>query len=287
MKIFLPLIGLFIALGHLAHQGLDAAPRSHTHFEKEVLPSNDAARLISLGYDNVVADYYWLRTISHFGDRRMHAYEYPNLLGLLELVLSLDPKFGTAYFFAGSVLTLSDTNLEHAMRILNKGHEELPNNWRIPYMLGFNYYMYYQDFERAAKLYATAAAHPDAPSILGKLATKLAAEAHKPEIAIVMINNMLANIQDETLRELYLERRDQLMLEQELIAFQKLIHAYRQQTGHSPQMLSDLVSAGIIRQLPREDPLGGQYFLDANGNAATTSEKRRLRLSEQAKEKLK
>ena len=250
------------------------------------MPSTDASKLISLGYENVVADYYWLRAISHFGDRRMHAYEYPNLLSLLELVLALDPKFSAAYFFAGSVLNTSGDHLQEAMELLHKGRLERPDNWRIAYILGFNYYMYYRDFTKAAELFAEAARHPDAPPVLGKLAVKLAAESQNPEVGIAMIDTILADIQDETLREIYLERRSLLMLEQELLSFQKIIDQFTQRFGQPPVALEDLVQTGLLRQLPQNDPVGGTYFISETGQAATTSEDKRLRLSEEAKEKL-
>lgn len=265
---------------------LDETGRIDTSFNKEVLPSNEAIKLISLGYEQVVADYYWLRAISHFGDRRMHQYEYPNLLGFMELVLGLDPKFSAAYFFAGSVLNTSGDNLEHAMRILKAGRQERPDNWRIAYMLGFNYYMYYRDFERAAKLYADAAHHEDAPPVLGTLAVKLAAESHKPGIGIAMIDTILDDIQDQTLRELYIERRNLLLLEQELLSFQKIVDQYTRAFNKPPAALQDLVDSGMLKQLPQHDPVGGDYYISETGQAATTSEGRRIRLSQQAKEKL-
>jgi len=283
---FLPWILVFGAILNQAHVRLDESPRENTIFDKEVLPSTEAAKLISLGYEHVVADYYWLRAISHFGDRRMHKHEYPNLLGFLELVLALDPKFSAGYFFAGSVLNTSGDNLEDAMRILKKGRTQRPDNWRIAYILGFNYYMYYQDFEKSAELFAEAAQHPEAPPILGKLAVKLAAESQKPEIGIAMIDTILGDIQDETLREIYIERRNQLMLEQELIWFQRTIDNYTQTRGKNPTNLQDLVDSGLLPQLPQNDPLGGNYYISEDGQAATTSDDQRLRLSEEAKEKM-
>ena len=286
MTRFLPWILFLGVVLSQAHMRLDDTGRKDTAFDKEVLPSNEAIRLISLGYEQVVADYYWLRAISHFGDRRMHAYEYPNLLGFMDLVLALDPKFSAAYFFAGSVLNTSGDNLEHAMRILKTGREERPDNWRIAYMLGFNYYMYYQNFEMAAKLYAEAAQHEEAPPVLGKLAVKLAAESHKPGIGIAMIDTILDDIQDEKLREVYIERRNLLKLEQELLSFQRIIDQYTLAFEKSPSTLQDLVDAGMLRQLPQNDPVGGDYYISDTGQAATTSESRRIRLSQEAKEKL-
>jgi len=283
---FLPWILLCGFIVSQAHARLDATPRKDTSFDKEVMPSTEASKLVSLGYENVVADYYWLRSISHFGGRRMHAYEYPNLLGLLELVLALDPKFSAGYFFAGSVLNTSGDHLEDAMRILKTGRAERPDNWRIAYMLGFNYYMYYQDFLKAAEFFAEAARHPEAPSVLGKFAAKLAAESQSPEIGIAMIDTLLSDIQDENLREVYMTRRALLMLEQELLSFQRIIDQYTQEFGQAPQNLNALVQTGMLRQLPQADPVGGTYYISETGQAATTSEDKRLRLSREAKEKL-
>ena len=50
-----------------------------------------------------------------------------------------------------------------------------------------------------------------------------------------------------------------------------------------PEHLQDLIGPGLLGQVPSKDPLEGEYFIDGNGNAATTSEAKRLQLSKEFK----
>src|SRR5207248_2422831 len=65
------------------------------------LPSSQQARLMSLGFNNVVADYYWVQALQYFTDPTEALNQYKNLGDYLDLVLSIDPDYEYAYKFAG------------------------------------------------------------------------------------------------------------------------------------------------------------------------------------------
>jgi len=206
--------------------------------------------------------------------------------GLTKRVISLDPDFEAAYSFAGKALTVKQATIDTAMSILALGRERFPYSWEIAGLQGFNAYMYLQDFGLAAEAYADAARNPDSPPVFGQFATKLAAEAQKPEVGLMLINHMLNTLDDERLIEFYEERRSLLVLEQSLIDLQERVERFKTIEGRVPADLGELMRAGLIQSIPSQDPLGGRYYIDDAGRAATTSEDKRLRLSEEAKETL-
>jgi len=278
---------LILCVGvQLTHLKLDQSHIQDTTPRAEALPSEEALGLLSLTYSNVVGDYYWLRAIYDFGTDAQHNEGFPNLSQLSKLVISLDPDFEAAYSFIGKALSVHKSNVPTAMSILAQGRERFPDSWELASLEGFNAYMYQQDFNLAAKSYADAARNPDAPPVFGQFATKLAAEARNPKVGLMLVNHMLETLEDETLIAFYQERQALLILEQSLIDLQGLINRFETQESKRPTHLEDLVTVGLVRQLPDSDPLGGQYFINDQGRAATTSESKRLRLPEKAKDTL-
>jgi tetratricopeptide (TPR) repeat protein len=240
---------------------------------------------MSFGYNNLVADYYWLRTISHFGTTEMHAAHYPNLEPLLRRVLALDPYFAAAYHMAGTALTVRGQDFGASIELLKRGMEYRPDDWRIPFYLGFNAFFFVHDYELAASAMTRAAELPGSPPYTGPLAMRLAAEAGQPELGLRLVDAVLATLEDEKLRGIYLDRRKRLLLEQELRFLNGAAARFERQHGRRPTTLGDLVGPGLLHELPERDPLGGSYYIDENGRVQTTNDEERLRLAPEIKEK--
>lgn len=277
MRVYGLIFFLLASGAHLTHRALDATPLPQPQSLNATLPSVGALQLLGLGYDSLVADYYWLRALGHFGDTQMHALVYPDLEPLLRRTVMLDPNFEAAYYLAGTALTLQGMDVSLANALLEHGLEHRPDVWKIPYYLGFNLYYFAHDYARAAELLARAAKHPEAPAVAGQLATRLAAHAGRPEVGLAYVDSMLEGLTDEKLRQEYLERRKLLLLEIELANLGEAARRYREQHGGPPRTIDELVGPGLLREVPI-DPFGDPYYLDAEGTVRTRSEDRRLRL---------
>ena len=66
--------------------------------------SGPLAERLALGFDNLIADIYWIRAVVYFGGQRQGTQQkqFDQLFPLLDLVTSLDPHFKIAYRF-GSI----------------------------------------------------------------------------------------------------------------------------------------------------------------------------------------
>lgn len=270
---------------HLTHVALDEAGLPQPERLEETLPSPYATRLLSLGHYSLAADYYWMRSLVHFGDSRSHRVLYPNLEPFIQRSLALDPQFKSIYFLAGTALTLKGMDYELSNRILERGLIERPDVWEIPFYLGFNYYYFDHDFARAAETLALAAKDPDAPDYVWGMATRLSAEGQNPDVGLALVNSILAGMEeDDPARADFEERQRLLRLEVELGLLQQAADRYAEIEGKTAQSLDELVNAGAIRYVP-DEPLGGQYGIN-KGRVTTSNEARRLRLSELARTKL-
>lgn len=284
------IFGLGIALAAIAshgfHRALDETALPTPKSLEETLPSPAATRLLSLGHYALAADYYWLRSLEHFGDLEMHRALYPNLEPFLSRAVNLDPQFKSLYYLAGTALTLRGMDPHLSNRILRIGLEHRPDVWQIPFYLGFNLLYFDHDFANAATMLARAAALDGAPPLIGQLAARLSAEAGAPEVGLRLVNTILENLgdKDKAMREDYERRRNLLRLEVELKWLQKAADRFAEDQGREANSLDELVDAGLLTAVPR-DPLGGEYSL-VGGTVQTTSENERLRLSKIAKDHL-
>ncbi|MFZ3232262.1 MAG: hypothetical protein WA194_01795 [Patescibacteria group bacterium] len=74
----------------------------------EFIPKVEDVRLIASGFDNVIADFYWLSAIQYVGENAVSS-EYKRFLyEMLSLVTDLNPAFTTPYEVG--LLLLPDIN---------------------------------------------------------------------------------------------------------------------------------------------------------------------------------
>lgn len=289
-------LALVVGLGHANHRrllsmpGTDGlpmglGPKAKRHVKgprpdviADVLPSSQALRLLSLGYKNVVADYYWLRCINDYGDKRMVAGHYPNLWPLLTRAQALDPKFVALYLFAGNTMTLRDMPWQDALTFLQTGMRERPDSWRIALNYGFNMYLWNQDLDKAARAVAAAAAHKDAPPYAGALAARMAAEAGEPEVGITIVDALLEDTRDQAQADTLRERRRRLWLEVHLKHLNHAADIYRAQHHVAPPDVQALVGLGDVHVIAR-DPWGAAFYIDAQGLVQSPNQNKRLRLN--------
>lgn len=267
---------------HLAHVSLSQVERPKQASLREALPTAAATRLMSLGYHSLLADYYWLRSISHFGTTEMHAAAYPNLEPLIRLVLGLDPYFRAAYILAGTALTVRGQDPQASVELLKQGLQYRGQDWRIGFLLGFNQYHFLGQYAEAARVFAKTATLPGAPDHLGPLAARLAAEAGEPELGLQLMADVLRVTDDPKMREVYEQRRTLLELELHLKWLNRAAAEFRIRHGRPPQGLAELVRVKMLTGIPQE-PLGGRFFVGTDGTVQTTNDAARLRLPAKAK----
>src|ERR1044071_7665822 len=141
MKTWLCTLLLVVCLGlSLGLQRWIDAQRSTSAAIEDALyiSSGKTLKRLSLGFDGLVADLYWLRTIQYFGSKAQQVKGARNIndvsdwhLGLLEPLLNitteLDPHYIAAYRFGA--LFLPDINPEGAIRFVARAIRDNPDEW--------------------------------------------------------------------------------------------------------------------------------------------------------------
>lgn len=170
--------------------------------EITLLPSKECVKAFALGFDDVIADIYWLEFIQYFGNSAArHRDNFRKAYDYLDLITSLDPHFVPAYYFAAFVLGQERREPQRAAELINRGISSNPDNWYLPYVAGINQYLYAHDDIKAAKYYRMAAKYPEAPKWLGRQAKILEAEIPSVIKVINVWDSIYASASDSTVKE--------------------------------------------------------------------------------------
>jgi hypothetical protein len=235
------------------------------------LPDPEYLQLISVGYRELVADALWLQAIQVMGERKISETAGRWLYRAFDIITTLDPKFVRVYEAGGLALTTLVVLPEESNQLLMKGIEHNPDEWKLPFYLGINYYFELYDDGKAGEYMAQASRISGAPSGLVPFAANLFASAKSPQQAVDILATAYHNTSDENAKKL-LELRLKIMLaERDVVVLEQAINRYKTLEGRLPGRLEDLVAAGLLQQLPQE-PAGGHYVYDATTGAVSSSE---------------
>ena len=177
-----------------------------------LLPSAESLRVISLGYQELVADLLWIKAIQYLGERYRWPSDDLTFYSLLDRITSLDPLYQYVYQAGGICLSHYGSQYELSNVLLKKGMsnlgERLDNNvfgWWIPFLVGFNYFFYLGDFENGAKYMMVASKLMGSPHYLPGLAATLLKRSGDPETGIAFLEKLKNETKDEVTRS-YIEK---------------------------------------------------------------------------------
>ena len=224
------------------------------------------ARRLSLGFNGLAADWYWMRSLQYVGRKILGQHRNIALddLGQLDLKLlaplldnatTLDPQFLDPYEYAAVVLPAID--VEEAIRITRKGIDANPNAWRLYQQLG---YIYWQqgDYAMAADVYGRGAQLPGAPAWMEAMRARMAAEGGSRATAREIYTRMFEQSGDENVKDMAHRRLLQLDSLDQRDGLRKLLGAYQTRTGRCPANWRELNLAGVPL-----DPSGAPYVLNS------------------------
>lgn len=171
------------------------------------LPSSEAVEPYLLGFSETFANYLWIRTMLYFGGHLETDKEFPRLVHMVDMVTKLNPRFYPAYEFAALMLPNSADALDAARIILSRGITHLGHTtWKLHYYMGFLYFEYYHDRERAAEFFQMASHHPDVPPYLPALAARLYADSGQRETGVFLLKSIYETAENPQVKERVLQK---------------------------------------------------------------------------------
>ncbi len=137
----------------------------------EFIPSPHAVKLVSMGFDQIIADCYWLTFVSYVGDTAERAKDrYALADEYINLITGLDPHFVNAYSFAAFTVGAEQKRPVRADELIQRGINANQEDWYLPFLAGINQFLYAGNEVAAAKYFRLAAKYPNSPSWLNRQA---------------------------------------------------------------------------------------------------------------------
>jgi len=271
--------GLLTAVG--LSQWIDShKPPPNPAVDEEQLYLNGATvKRLSLGFNGLAADWYWMRSLQYVGGKLLNAHESIRLddmstlnlkllAPLLDAATTLDPAFTEPYEYAAIVLPA--VNVEEAIRITKKGIATNPNAWRLYQHLGYVYWQRH-DYQKSAEVYAQGGKVPGAPRWMAEMGARMLAEGGSMQAARQMYQHLYDESQDEQVKQVLQRRLLQVDSFEQREFIRRLLSDYSSRTGRCPAAWKDLTAilqsrfrleAGTAAPL---DPSGTPYVLVKGG----------------------
>jgi hypothetical protein len=250
----------------------DAAP---------VLPPR-VARRAALGFNGLLADWYWLRALQYIGRKieeqtpaqgaaaegeasldRIRAVDPAVLTRLFELTTALDPRFTAVYEFAAVVLPAVDAPA--AIALVEQGVRDNPQQWYLHQQLAYIHWQR-RDFPRAAEAFRRGARLAGKPW-MEQMAALMDARSTDRAVAQQMYGRMYEETKDEQVKQWAAGRLGELRTSEERDALTRLLGAWRARAGRCPwgwTEAADDVRAAGFRTNTRGAPLsrsGAPYMM--------------------------
>ena len=247
------------------------------HEQEEVLYlSGQELRWLAPGFEDLMADLYWLRAVQYYGGKKAFtdARRFDLLLPLIDVTVTLDPRFEIAYVYGATFLAeprpAGADQPQVAIDLLRRGVSNNPGSWRLRQTLGLFYFFFLSDPKSASEALLSAADVPGSPywlrSLAGQVLIKGGERGASRQLWLVLYQSSEpGSLRDNALWHLrYLDALDALD------HVQREIDRFTAQRGRPPQSLNELRAQGLSPKA-LVDPTGTPWAYDPVRGRASIS----------------
>lgn len=249
IEVVLPLLllGIIVSL-QLRYDAIQAEhfnPRAPVH--RFVMPA-PIMRHLAFGFDNALADYYWINAVQDVNKWDRHDTFYPEYF---RIISTIDPKFEYPYIFAALTVPSKETpeSLTWLSVIAEEGMKALPESWQIPFYVGVQYHVVAKSYEQAVHYLAIAAGEKSAPEMVKNIyAIYLMHTATEYETSRALFTTIYETTNNEETKKLAKER---IALLDFIEMLDQASQTYKTKYASYPASVDDLAKRGLI-QIPLE-----------------------------------
>ena len=220
------------------------------------VPRPEFAKRMSLGFDSVLADYYWVQAVLLAGESNDPESESVQLGRLIDVVTTLDPWVDHPYRFAAVWLAETLEDVRHGNMLLRRSFPYHPDEWRNRFYLGFNLFYYLDDSAAAAEVLDEASKMTGAPAYLPRLVARLRSESADLAAAGLFLEELVRSSEDGSARASYQAALDEVEVEWRARALDRARESYRELHGRDIESVQQLVTGpqAVLSALPEAEP---------------------------------
>jgi hypothetical protein len=230
--------------------------------------SGEHVKRLAPGFENLMGDIYWLRTVQYFGGQRVFAEgkNFDLLEPLIDITVMLDPRLEIAYRYGAIFLCepkpVGAGQPEQGVALLERATRQWPESWRLRQELGFFTFLFLHENEKAAQILLEAEKLPGAPMWLGGMAGNIMARAGERQTARQIWRQMYERAEEDSPMRynarVNVQRLDALDM---VDAIAPQVERFEAATGRRPSSLEELRAAGLLAAAAI-DPTGVPFDYD-------------------------
>jgi hypothetical protein len=255
------LIGLLVLTGFLQYRYDSKRNYVEERGAFVTLPSGKTLRIISFGFQNLVADILFIWSIQFYSSYHLNnRYEY--LEHIYNVITDLNPTYKEPYIVGSWIMALERGDIPMAIRLLEKGAKNMPDEWIFDYECGFYAYKDLKNIDLAEMYFNRAASKPTAPTHIARKRAHMIYMQDNLEYAYNLWRDIYNKAGDDGFaRSAALNHLHQIKYEIDKKNLEQKIRQFQRANGRGPANLEELVSAGLIPEVPK-DFGGGDYIYD-------------------------
>ncbi|MGE5343114.1 MAG: tetratricopeptide repeat protein [Candidatus Omnitrophota bacterium] len=247
--------------------------RHYDYFKKQqtfvTLPSGKTLRIVSFGFKNLVADMLFIWSIQFYSNYRLtNSYDY--LERVFNTITDLTPRYKDPYLVGSWIMALEAHRVDMAMRLLEKGAKNMPDEWIFDSECGFYAYNM-KDYKQAEIYFNRAAAHPSAPSYLRREKAHMVYMENNLPAAYAMWLEIYRTAKERIERDSAVNHLQQIKFEMDKRFLESRIAIFKQIYKRLPRSLEELKRVRLIDAVP-QDFDGNDYLYDP-GTGEVTAQK--------------
>jgi hypothetical protein len=241
--------------------------------EREVfvtLPSGKTLKILSFGFQNLMADMLFIWSIQFYSTYHLtNAYNY--IEHVFNTITDINPRYKEPYIVGSWIMALEVRDIKMAMRLLQKGSENMPDEFIFDYECGFYAYKHLKDFALAEKYFARAASRPGAPPHIARKRAHMVYMKDDLQYAYQLWMDIYKNAKNRS--EYYVARKHlgQIKFEMDKKYLDQYIALFRQKYKRFPSELAELKKEGLVKEIPLD--FFGDNYIYLPGKGAITAKR--------------
>lgn len=212
--------------------------------------SGDLMKLFALRYDQVAADFLWLRSIQSFGGRGMSNRDWRPIYNQFETITDLDPYFAEAYTFGNLVIGDEGGHMQPGLKLLDKGTFKVFRQYRIPFEAMYVSHWQMKN-EHLARWYGViATARKDAPEWVQRMVAYIDVNAGEYYIGLDrFVGNLMDGIDAEepSYESIALTKAAETINKWNATRFAQAADEFTTRTGKAPSSMNDLLGMPALQ----------------------------------------
>ncbi len=200
------LILIFIASIWLVMRADQTKPRDWSDSQLTYLPSGKMLKPMMMDLDEAAGDLIWINAMMYFADAYLGGRTYKWLGHMMEVVSTLNPHMYATYEFAGVVLTKNKGELPGTLKLLDRGVQEFPLDWKIRLYAAMAQLGLDSNYTKAAEYLKPITLQKDVPDHIRTLCASLLNKGGGRHVALAFLVDRWIRSNNSINREIFIDK---------------------------------------------------------------------------------